>query len=93
MIDMKIKDEELEAYGSRLLSVGEGINNRIIRLREILNNVCENGAKSGAFHDNLLLFVDLLKSIEGNLTTATMAIDMDLKFYLKEIDDMDGNIY
>lgn len=93
MIDMRIKDEELEAFGNKLLSVGEGINNRIIRLRDILNNVSENGVQSGVFHNNLQLFVDLLSEVEDSLTTTTKGIDVDLKYYLIQIDNMDGNIY
>lgn len=93
MIDMKIKDEELEAYASKLLSAAKGIDNRIVRLREILGNVCENGVQRGAFHDNLQLFVDLLTSAEGILKLATIGIDIDVKKYLEEIDELDGNLY
>ncbi len=90
---MKIKDEELEGYASKLLSAGKGIDNRIVRLREILGNVCENGVQSGAFHDNLQLFVDLLTSAEGILKLATIGIDIDVKKYLEEIDELDGDLY
>ncbi len=93
MIDMKIKDEELEAYASKLLSAGKGIDNRIARLRELLGNVCENGVQSGAFHDNLQLFVDLLSTAEGELRLVTLGIEEDVTHYLENIDELDGYFY
>ena len=93
MIDMKIRDEELSSYKSDVVSIGELMNARLVGLKEILNDVCENGVEEGEFHNNLLLFADVISGLTDNINVITEAMSTKIDTYLTEIDALDGDIY
>lgn len=93
MIDMKIRDEELSSYKSDVVAIGELMNARLVGLRDILKNVCSEGVEEGDFHDNLLLFVDVLSGLTNDVNKITELISNDIDKYLTDIDQLDGSIY
>lgn len=93
MIDMKIRDEELSSYKSDVVSIGELMNARLVGLNGILSDVCANGVEEGEFHNNLLLFADVISGLTDNINTITEAISANIDTYLAEIDRLDGNLY
>jgi hypothetical protein len=93
MIDMKIRDEELSSYKSDVVAIGELMNARLVGLKEILDDVCVNGVEEGEFHDNLLLFADVISGLTDNINVITEAMSTKIDTYLTDIDALDGNIY
>ena len=93
MVDMKIRDEELSSYALQLSSLGASIEGRINDLKTQLEYVCNEGATSGSFHDNLLLFIEVISSISGKLEEQTTAIKASVESYLYNIDGLDGQFY
>ena len=93
MIDMKIRDEELSSYKSDVVAIGELMNARLVGLKGILDDVCVNGVEEGEFHNNLLLFADVISGLTDNINTITEAISANIDTYLAEIDRLDGNLY
>lgn len=93
MTDMKIRDEELSAYVTQAVSLGACIENRISALKAQLETVCNSGITSGAFHDNLLLFTELLSSIQGQTEEQVGKAAAEIGIYLDSIDYLDGQFY
>lgn len=93
MQDMKIRDEEFDLYNEKIKELSNCIETRLVSLKEQLQIVCDDGAVSGNFHNNLQLFIDVIGSVNGQLNTVMDYFCADTSTYITTIDNLDGPIY
>lgn len=93
MIEMKIRDEEIEEIAGHIKGAGQVLNGRLEGLRNCLRNVCDTGVSEGDFHNNLEVYLSLLDSLLAQLDMMTVRCNFETMMYNMEIDRLDGDLY
>lgn len=93
MVEMKIRDEELNDFALHISKAGQVLNDRIESLKNCLENVCINGVSEGDFHNNLELYVSLLETLISQIDYKTSACTAKIATYELSLDYLDGNLY
>ncbi len=93
MIEMKIRDEEMETLSNNIMDLATQIDSRIQTLIEALTNVCMSGVSEGDFHNNLELYISVLQTLSSELPSWSTECDNTITNFLERLEEVDGNLY
>lgn len=93
MVEMKIRDEEIQSFSRSLVHAGVLVNDRIEELKNCLKNVYTYGISEGDFHNNLELYVTILDSLTSQIDSITLKCAKSIMTYEYNIDNLDGDLY
>lgn len=91
--DLVIVDEEYQLFSQQLNGIGQQIDFKINTLINILLEVVNYGITEGNAHDNLLLFVNQLSTLQQQMSMFTTTIDKDNNLFLQKVEEDDYSIY
>lgn len=91
--DLRISDEEFEAYKGQIDTLTEYIEGKLTYLKEQLREVCIHGIMEGSIHENLTMFVDSLEAMEGQLTFFSEEMGNDAVTFISKVEELDYSIY
>lgn len=91
--DIVINDNEIEATQTAVKDFFEDFDERLAKYNASLNEIIENGIKSGRVNTNLSKFqlsIDQLESHSENINTRLQKVITD---FLDDFDEADGSFY
>lgn len=93
MQDLIICDEEFENYSDAILNLNNALEGRYTSIINQLQIAHDDAYTYGAFHDNLQTFINALTGMQGQLYYVTNKLQTLIDEFIKEIDEIDGDIY
>ncbi|MCM1083776.1 MAG: hypothetical protein NC393_09755 [Clostridium sp.] len=93
MYNLIIDDEEFEGFSESIGYLTTSLENRYASIVNKLRLLCTEGVTEGAFHDNLVAYVEALDMMQGQLQFVTEELQRLSAEFIAKIDEIDGAVY
>ena len=88
-----VSDEYINEMASYVDEQGEIFEQMMSDYRNILYLLAKSGFSSGKFHSELLAYVDVAKSLKGDISNISTCIKKKLLGFQEDIDERDKYVY
>lgn len=93
MYNLIIDDEEFEGFSESIGYLTASLENRYDSIVNKLRLLCTEGVTEGAFHDNLVAYVEALDMMQGQLRFVTEELQRLSTEFITKIDEIDSVVY
>lgn len=93
MQELIIMDEEFENYSEELRNLETQLESSLTAIIMQLTKASQEAIPSGNLHDNLVLFIEALNGMSGQMIYITNKVKKEADAFIQEIDEIDGTLY
>ena len=91
--DLIVSDEYIKEMASYVDEQGDFFERMLSDYIQMLTILAQNGFTSGKYHKGLLDYVDVAKTLKGDISEISKRIQMKLLGFQKDIDERDKYLY
>ena len=88
-----VSDEYINEMASYVDEQGDFFEQMMSDYIRILTSLAQNGFTSGKYHTGLLAYVDVAKSLKGDVSQTSKCIKQKLLGFQEDIDERDKYLY
>jgi len=93
MGNLIVSDNDYQSLSGRYKSLGEMMDEAFGEYIKVLTEICQSAITEGQVHQNLALFLETARLLQGRFGEITQAVSVALDEFLVDLDIADDIIY